>query len=254
MRYGNPCIDSALEKLQHCNDITIVPLFPQYSSAATGSAVEKCMHHLASLWNIPAVTIVRDFYNDPGFIAACADIIKSSIADKQIDMLLFSYHGLPERHIKKSACHAACDHTNPCPQVSDLNSYCYRAQCYETSTLLAEKLALSTDQYRVSFQSRLGRTPWIKPYTDLLLPELIKQGVKNIAIACPSFVADCLETLEEINIRAREQWKSLGGNEFTYIPCINDHPMWVKSLAKMITYDKRSVSAYSEMMSLINKL
>ena len=253
MRYGKPDIFFALNQLKDCDDIAIIPLFPQYSSAATGSAVEQCMRYYISQWTIPSLTFVKDFYNDPGFIAAFADNINQATASKQIDMLLLSYHGLPERHVIKSGCHGSCDLLHPCTRDNAQNNYCYRAQCFETSLLLAEKLNLSQEQYRVAFQSRLGKTPWIKPYTDLLLPELISQGVKNIAIACPSFVADCLETLEEINIRAREQWQQLGGNEFTYISCINDHPLWVKSLAKMIICDKRAVSSYSEMMNLISK-
>ena len=114
------------------------------------------------------------------------------------------------------------------------NSDCYRAQCYETTRLIAEKLALGADQYQVCFQSRLGRTPWIKPYTDQVLIDLAQQGIRNIAIVCPSFVSDCLETLEEINMRAREKWQALGGEHFVFVPCINTHPIWVEALAQSI--------------------
>lgn len=253
MRYGNPSIESALDKLKDCDNIFIIPLFPQYSSAANGSAIEKSLNILAKKWNIPALTIVRDFYKDHGFISAYADIIKKTIGEKKIDLVLFSYHGLPERHITKSECLASCDRLAPCPKMNDDNIYCYRAQCYETTSLITDELNLSPEQYRVSFQSRLGRTPWIKPYTDLILPELIAQGIKNIAIVCPSFVADCLETLEEINIRAREQWKMLGGEEFTFIPCLNDHPVWVKSLAKMIINEPLQRDTYKDMVDFLAK-
>ncbi|HEV2523774.1 MAG TPA: ferrochelatase, partial [Gammaproteobacteria bacterium] len=167
----------------------------------------------------PTARIQENFYQEPGFIAAYAHIIQKHIQEdiksKKLDMLLLSYHGLPERQLRKS-------------------TPCYRTQCFATSDALANALGLSKTQYRVSFQSRLGRTPWIKPYTDLILPEFIQQGIRNIAIVCPSFVADCLETLEEINIRAREQWQSLGGNTFTFIPCLNTEPLWIKAMAKMV--------------------
>lgn len=222
MRYGNPSIQTAVEKLKGCDNLRVLPLFPQYATASTGSAIAEFQSIISKIMlkqrDMPEIRIQEDFYQHPGFIAAYADIIQKhierNIADKKIDMLLLSYHGLPERQLDKTRC--------------------YRTQCYATSDLIANALGLSQSQYRVSFQSRLGRTPWIKPYTDLLLPEFIQQGIRNIAIACPSFVADCLETLEEINIRAREQWQSLGGGEFTFIPCLNAEPHWIKAMAEMV--------------------
>ncbi|MEO8400533.1 MAG: ferrochelatase [Gammaproteobacteria bacterium] len=236
MRYGNPSIPSALLKMKSCDKILILPLFPQYSSAATGSAIEETLEWFSTQWNIPTLEIKSDFYNHPAFIQAYADVILQHTRDTKIDLFLFSYHGLPKRHVIKSGCHISCDHINACPLVSESNRFCYRAQCYETSALLAKALDLSDKQYHVSFQSRLGRTPWIKPYTDALLPELIKQGIKNIAIACPSFVADCLETLEEINIRARKQWQTLGGEKFTFVPCLNTKFSWIKGLSQIVNH------------------
>ncbi len=209
MRYGNPSIQSALDKLDHCDNLLVIPLFPQYSSAATGSTIEECLRSVSKRWNLPQLRVIKDFYNNPGFISAYADIINNSVRDKPVEMLLFSYHGLPERDINHG----------------------YRTQCVVTSELLAKKLGLEPNQYKVSFQSRLGYSPWIKPYTDFVLPELVKQGIKNIAIVCPSFVVDCLETLEEVNIRTREQWHKLGGNELICIPCLNSHTTWVEALA-----------------------
>ncbi len=234
MRYGQPSIQTAFEKLKHYHALKVIPLFPQYSSAATGSAIEQLLTKLVRQWNIPALDIQRDFYQHPGFVTAYADIIKQHISDKQIDFLLFSYHGLPERHINKSDCRAQCDRMNVCSTMNHDNAFCYRAQCYKTSHLIAQHLGLNANQYRVAFQSRLGRSPWIKPYTDLLLPELINKNIKNIAIVCPSFVTDCLETLEEVNIRTRQQWLALGGTDFTFIPCINHSPIWIKALADMV--------------------
>lgn len=233
MRYGKPTIQSALDKIRDSDSMIVIPLFPQYSSAATGSAAEKLLSCISQKWNIPELILIKDFYHHQGFIGAYAEIIKNHIRDKKIDKIIFSYHGLPERQISKSECAATCDHINDCPLVSDANQYCYRAQSYATSKLIADELKLKKNQYIVSFQSRLGRTPWIKPYTDLLLPELIQQDVKNIAVVSPSFVADCLETLEEINIRLRKQWMDLGGQEFTFIPCVNDNQVWIKALSEI---------------------
>lgn len=234
MRYGNPSIESAVKRLQNCTKIIAIPLFPQYSSAANGSAAEELLRVVASQWNVPEISVTRDFYNHPKFIKAYAATIKEHLQNKQVDKVIFSYHGLPERHITKSNCVAPCSRETACPRMGSANSFCYRAQCYETTRLIAQELGLTEAQYLVTFQSRLGRTPWIKPYTDIELPELAKRGDKSIAIVCPSFVSDCLETLEEINMRAREQWLELGGTSFTFIPCINNHPVWVEGVADMV--------------------
>jgi len=233
MRYGQPAIKEVLKEFKDCTSLKVIPLFPQYSSAATGSAIENCLTDLASQWNLPALSVQRDFYNHPGFIQAYADRIRDQLGGNEIEMLLFSYHGLPERQINKS-CKASCDRVHACPPINSDNIYCYRAQCYATTALIAQALHLTPEQYHVSFQSRLGRTPWIKPYTDLLLPKLAKKGVKKLAVVCPSFVADCLETLEEINIRARAQWLKLGGSHFTFIPCLNHSKIWVDALVDMV--------------------
>ncbi len=234
MRYGTPDIASAVARLQACESLMVIPLFPQYSSAANGSAIEKALLDISGKWNVPALRVRQDFYNDAGFIAAVAENIRVSLQDKTIDKIIFSYHGLPERHINKSDCVANCDRVHSCPPITDANRYCYRAQCYASSAAIADVLGLGADDYVVSFQSRLGRTPWIKPYTDLLLPELIADGVRDIAVVSPSFVADCLETLEEINIRTRKQWMALGGGEFVYIPCVNQSDVWIQSLADWV--------------------
>lgn len=234
MRYGNPSIDAALNNLKQYNSIDIIPLFPQYSSAATGSALKKTLDQLSNRWNIPTIKVIHDFYNHPGFIQAFAENIRNTLKNKRIDLLVFSYHGLPERHVIKSDCKAKCDRVNACPAISENNLFCYRAQCYATTQLIVEELKLTKDQYTVAFQSRLGRTPWIKPYTDLMLPELRAKGMQHIAMVSPSFTADCLETLEEINIRTRERWLSLGGTEFTFIPCVNAELQWIAALADMV--------------------
>ena len=219
MRYGNPTIATALQKLKACDTIKVIPLFPQYSSAATGSAIAEVYRFFTKQWNIPSLSVQKDFHDHPAYIESYAATIQENIDNKKIDKIIFSYHGLPERHINKTK----------------NKLFCYQAQCFKTSELIAAALSLNLKQYVVSFQSRLGKTPWIKPYTDLVLPELIQEGIKNIAIVCPSFVCDCLETLEEVNIRMREQWQSLGGGEFTFIPCLNTHARWVEGLEEMVT-------------------
>ena len=228
MRYSQPSIADALAQLKDCAHITVLPLYPQYSSAATGSAIEKVLHELAPKTIFPSMTILRDFYQHPAFISAQAAKIKPYIAHH--DYLLFSYHGLPENQLKKGGCKPLCA-TN-CSPKSALNQGCYRAQCQQTTALLANELGLT--DYATSFQSRLGKTPWIKPYTDIILTELAARGIKRLAVACPSFVSDCLETLEEIGIRAKEQWINSGGEELTLIPCMNADDQWVDAIITIV--------------------
>jgi protoporphyrin/coproporphyrin ferrochelatase len=238
MRYQSPSVRQALDAIlaEPVDRVVVLPLFPQYSSAATGSAVERFMEELGAGWNLPNVHVIADFFDHPGFIDAQAAIAGEAIADFDPDIVLMSFHGLPERHVRKSWAlgFTACDLTGPCPTIGDGNRFCYRAQCYGTARALAAAMGLADDRYRVSFQSRLGRDPWIKPYTDELMPELAKAGAKRIAVMCPAFVADCLETLEEIGIRAREDWRRSGGEELRLIPCVNADPRWAEAVAAMV--------------------
>ncbi|MFY7697259.1 MAG: ferrochelatase [Legionella sp.] len=230
MRYGNPSIEQAINELKLCKEITILPLYPQYSSAATGSSIAEVMRILSTKEIVPSVKIIRDFYNHPAYLTALTDVIQRHL-DKDA-YLLFSYHGVPERHMIKGGCKTVC--SEHCPPVDLGNQGCYRAQCFETSRLLAHRLGLSTEQYSIAFQSRLGKTPWIKPYTDQILPTLMNKGIKKIAVVCPSFTADCLETLEEIGMRLKEQWLDLGGQRFTQIPCLNVEQYWIEAIAQMV--------------------
>ena len=240
MRYGKPSIVSAVKQLAGCDHIIVLPLFPQYSSAATGSAMQRAMEELQKGWNIADITVINQFYDDVGFIGAYAKLIQQH---KQADdFLLTSYHGLPERHLDKSDCRARCDRHAPCPVVGEKNAFCYRAQCYATSRALAQALQLNDDQYAVSFQSRLGKIPWIEPYTDEFIKTLRDKDIKNLCVVCPAFTADCLETIEEIGIELKEGWHALGGERFTLIPCLNADAQWVAALATMI--DKR-MAAYA---------
>jgi protoporphyrin/coproporphyrin ferrochelatase len=231
MRYGKPSIKTALTELNDCQQLTILPLYPQYSSAATGSSIEKALQLLAKKKTLPSLRVIRDFYQQTAFIDAQAALIQPELAHH--DYLLFSYHGLPANHLL-STCLQIC--VSNCPEINQANQACYKAQCYATTLALAKKLNLPAEKYGVSFQSRLGNTPWIKPYTDRLLPELLQKGIKSLAITCPSFVVDCLETLEEIGIRAKEQWHGLGGERLTLIPCVNDSKLWINGLVNLIAF------------------
>ncbi len=238
MRYGAPSIADALERLMEARAerITVLPLFPQFAASSTGSALAQVFRLAAEAWNAPQLRTLEPFYAHPGFIDARAAVTAPALDAFRPDHVLLSYHGLPERQIRKSDPSGRhCLTTSECcASVGSVNASCYRAQCFATSRALAAALALSPDAYSVSFQSRLGRTPWIKPYTDLVLPELAARGIRRLAVACPSFVADCLETLEEIGIRARAQWHELGGEELLLVPCLNAHAVWVENLARMI--------------------
>ncbi|APJ03585.1 ferrochelatase [Silvanigrella aquatica] len=239
MRYQNPSLETAIKNLiaKGVNKIVVFPLFPQYSSAATGTVFEKVGEIANKMWNVPPLVYVPSFYNHPGFIESFSQVATPLLNEFQPDFVLFSYHGLPERHVKKSdqshGKYCLAD-IKCCDKIVHANSYCYRAQCYATTKAIVKSLGLSKEGYTTSFQSRLGKSPWIKPYTDLVLPELAQKGVKRIAVMCPAFVADCLETLEEIKIRAKEQWLSLGGEDLTLVPSLNSHPYWSDVVAKMI--------------------
>ena len=240
MRYGFPSIEAVVNELlrdQEVTELVAVPMFPQYSSAATGSAAEELMRVLSRRVAVPALRILPAFYDDPAFISAVAAAAKPTLDLFRPDHVLMSYHGLPENHVVATD-HGKVPHcletSNCCAKICAANRDCYRAQCYSTSRALCVNMGLDEKSYSVSFQSRLGRTPWIKPFTDEYLPELRQRGVKRLAVLCPSFVADCLETVEEIGIRAREQWLSLGGEELTLVPCVNAEDPWIQGLVQMV--------------------
>lgn len=238
MRYGVPSIDAAIERLGDADveRIHVVPLFPQYASASTGSALDAVYAAAAERHNVPPLSVLPPFYGEPGFIRCLAAVARSLPEEQLPDHLLISFHGLPERQVRASDgsgehCFANAD---CCDVIGAANRNCYRAHCAATARALAGALRLRPEHWTMSFQSRLGRTPWIRPYTDEVLPELYERGVRKLAVVCPSFVADCLETLEEIGIRGREQWLALGGEDLVLVPCLNANPLWVTTLAGWI--------------------
>ena len=226
MRYGKPELSQALESLKNCDTLTILPLYPQYASSASGSAVEAALMHLQTWDVIPHLRVIRDFYQHQIFIQALSQKIKPYLDEETF--VLFSYHGLPKNHLTTSDC-SHCE--TPC---TIRNTRCYRAQCYETTRLVAQSLQLKETQFQTSFQSRLGRTPWIQPYTTETLPALAARGIKKLVVACPSFVADCLETLEEIGEQANEQWQELTGHSLSLVPCLNNDPLFVETILSLI--------------------
>jgi len=238
MRYGEPSIRGALMRLASAGIArwVVLPLFPQYSTAATRSAVDKVAHELARAGNTAPARVLGAFYDDAGFLAAFGAVARRHLDAFRPDHVLFSYHGLPERQVQAadaSGAHCLAS-ASCCDAVSDVNRDCYRAQCFATTRSLATLLGLEPGEHSLSFQSRLGRTPWIQPYTDRVLPELAARGVKRLAVVCPAFVADCLETLEEIAIRGREQWLGLGGEALELVPSLNAEPEWVEAVAAMV--------------------
>jgi len=238
MRYGNPSIPSAMRKLidKQVTRIIAAPLFPQYSSAANGSALQRVFELANEEWNVPNVSALPPFYDDEAFLDAWVQVARPKLDGMKPDHVLFSYHGLPERHVIKSD--VTGDHClrkpDCCESICHANRHCYGAQCTATTQMLAERLGLEKGGYTQSYQSRLGRDPWLKPATDEVLPQLAKDGVKRLAVLCPAFVTDCLETLEEIGMEGRDEFLEAGGEAYELIPCLNDHPAWLDALAALI--------------------
>lgn len=231
MRYGHPSIDSALKKLQaSCNKIVVLPMFPQFSLSATESALFEVKNKSRN----KNLIFIDRFFDNSEYINSLVTVVLETIRNFEPDFFLFSYHSIPEKHLKSFCRLDFCNRRTKCPAISSLNSNCYRAQCFTTSDLLARQLKLGSIYYGVSFQSRLNRTAWIRPYTDQYLIALAKKRIKRLVVICPSFVADCLETLEEIGIRAHAQWEKLGGEELRLVPSLNSHPKWVKVVSDMI--------------------
>ena len=240
MRYGNPSLQSALDKLVAAgiDRILVAPLYPQYASSSTGSTVEHLYRVAGAHPAVPLLQVLPEFYEEPDFIASVAEVAAPALAEFGADHVLFSYHGLPERQVKATQIPASADHclASPtcCDEITPVNRRCYRAQSHASTRALARALALPEGGWSLSFQSRLGRIPWIRPYTDEVVPELARQGKRRLAVLCPSFVADCLETTEEIGMRARADFLAAGGEELVQIPCVNSHPAWVQGLSRLI--------------------
>ena len=239
MRYGKPSIKDAVAELVNAgvDHIVAAPLYPQYADSTVTTSIDVIR---ACLPSTVQCSIVTSFYSDPGYQQSLAASVKAALPD-QFDHLLMSYHGLPERHMKKAdPTGQHCMRSTDCCAVdSPAHATCYRHQVFETSKALADLLGLSDEQYSISFQSRLGGG-WLKPYTDQVLAELPARGIKNLAVVCPAFVADNLETLEEMGIQGRETFLSAGGESFALIPCLNADAAWVSALAELLKAHSRT--------------
>lgn len=238
MRYGNPSIEHGLKELheQGVNEVLLIPLYPQFAMATTETILVLAEEIRQKQFPEMQFTTVPAFYGHPDYVRVLSNSIQEYLKGKEWEHILFSYHGIPERHIRKSditKSHCKID-GQCCKTASKAHQFCYRHQCYETTRQVAEYLELKEGSYSTSFQSRLGFDPWLQPYTDKTVNSFAEKGVKNMAIVTPAFVSDCLETLEEIGMEAKEEFEERGGEQFHVIPCLNDDPAWIKVMARWI--------------------
>jgi len=238
MRYGEPSIKSALAKLKSSSvsRITVLPLYPQYAESSFETAVVETKRSAREVGCEELLRCLPPFYDDPGFIKAWAERLHASIDVETTEHIVFSFHGVPVRHLTKF--HQAGNNFQPtaecCAEITSANQNCYRAQCFATARAIAAELELHRDDYTVSFQSRLGRAEWIGPNTVDVIQDLARHGIKRIAVACTSFVSDCLETLAEIGIRGRETFLAAGGNDLMLVPSLNSDQGWAGTIANWI--------------------
>jgi ferrochelatase len=239
MRYANPTPKSVLAEIAKAHpdlqELVLVPLYPHFSMSSYETAVEHVLNAYKQGDHSFSLKIVIPYFDDPDYIDALASSIRPFL-EKPYDHLLFSYHGIPERHLKKtdpsrSYC-LSCD--DCCERPSLVHELCYRHQVIETTKLTAKALGLSKEQYSFSFQSRLGNDKWLKPYTAEMLKRFPAQGVRNLLVVCPAFVSDCLETLEEIRVEGKEIFHKAGGHSFHVVPCLNTDEKWVKTITKLV--------------------
>ena len=240
MRYGNPNIASGLQQLhnQGVDEVLLMPLYPQYAMATT-QTIEVFAQQLVKK-QFPKMKLIKfpAFFHRSEYIEALAEVTRKHLENNPCDHLLFSYHGVPERHLRKTSPTPAhkniLEGTTCCDPYSEEGKYCYRSHCFETTRLLAEKLELKENTYSQSFQSRLGNDKWITPFTADKIAQLAQQGVKKLAVITPAFVTDCVETLEEIEMAGGKTFRENGGEEFKMVPCLNDSNLWVHALSKWI--------------------
>ena len=235
MRYQSPSIESGLEKLKVANvtEIIVLPLFPQYSSAAFGSVHDEVMRLIRKEWNVPAIKFLGSFYDHPKLIDAFEARGRQYDIDSY-DFVVFSYHGIPERHVRKTDNSDHCKFGSCCDCMTAENQYCYRAHCFATTRALVERFNLPKEKYITCFQSRLGNDPWLQPYTGEIVEKLGKEGKKNVLVFCPAFIADCLETTVEVSVEYMEEFEEVGGEHLQLVEGLNDHPLWIEAVSHMI--------------------
>lgn len=237
MRYGNPSTDNAVKNIKHAGitRLLIFPLYPHYAMSSYETAVVRIMEAIAAQAPEIKTTLVQPYFQDPNYIDALVQSAQPYLED-DFDKLLFSFHGIPESHLRQSdPSHAHCLTTpDCCATCHPAHATCYRHQCITTAHLFKAKAGIPDDKFMISFQSRLGREPWLTPYTDKVLEDLPGQGVKRLKVICPAFISDCLETLEEIAQEGKAIFTEAGGESFTQIPCLNDHPAWINYMQQQV--------------------
>jgi len=235
MRYKNPSLHEVCARMEKrgYEKIIILPLFPQYASASTGSAIEKVMKLISKWWVIPEIKIISQFYDNENYLNCVIEQSKKYNLN-DYDHILFSYHGLPERQVDKVYSDGKPCKDHKCEdEINEDNKYCYKATCFATTRSLAEKLNLPKERYTVCFQSRLDKD-WLEPFSDKVVEEWAKKGAKKLLVFSPAFVADCLETTVEIGIEYQKIFKDNGGEKVQLVESLNDHPMWIETLKKMV--------------------
>ncbi len=237
MRYGNPSIPNVIERIVNdgVEDLYLAPLYPHYAMSSYETVVVRVREEIARLKPDLPNTLLQPFYNDPQYIDALVESAQPYL-EQDYDRLLFSFHGIPERHLHKSdPSHAHCLRTpGCCASTHPAHATCYRHQCFETVRAFTRRAHVPDGKYLVSFQSRLGRDPWLQPYTDQTLERLGRDGVRKVLVITPAFVTDCLETLEEIAMGGSEIFQECGGKSLTPVPCLNDHPAFIRFMAGKI--------------------
>ncbi len=241
MRYQNPPIKTAIKEFKDkgIDDLVVIPLYPQWASSSTKSSIEKVKEELVTNNYSPKVRFVENFVKNEKFIAAIAENGNKHWKTGKYDKVLFSYHGIPERHILKDCDNNHCKlDENCCSIYADKNRLCYRAQCYETSRLVAKAMNLKESDYEVAFQSRLetrARDPWLKPYSDVVTADFPKNGIKNVLAFSPSFIADCLETTIEVGDEFKEIFEENGGQNWQLVESLNESNLWIEALEELAT-------------------
>ncbi|MBP7555802.1 MAG: ferrochelatase [Chitinophagaceae bacterium] len=250
MRYGNPATGLVLHTIQKENsdlkELIVLPLYPHYAMSSYETAVEQVKHEYKKSGFRFELKVVPPFYRHPLYISALAESIRPYL-EKPFDHLLFSYHGIPERHIYKSDCSGlhCLRSADCCTKEFDAHGFCYRHQIITTTELVAAQLGLNKSRYSFSFQSRLGRDAWLKPYTSRQLNAFPGQGIKRLLVVCPAFISDCLETLEEIDREGREDFLRAGGEYYEMIPALNEDVAWLDCAATLINEQQTAVVSYS---------
>ena len=236
MRYQSPSIESAINELlkKQVSEIIVFPLFPQYAGATTGSVHEEVMRILARKESIPNVKMVNSYYDEPAMIKIFADNARDFDLDSY-DHILFSYHGLPQRQLRRADdCNHCLKVENCCHNISLVNQFCYSAQCHATTQAIVKELGLAEGRYTTTFQSRLGPEAWAQPYTSAVLEEQAEHGAKKILVFSPAFVADCLETIIEISDEYQEEFEEMGGEKVDLVPSLNDDPRWIDTVTDLV--------------------